>query len=70
MKKIDIFNLSKYLRRTGDNKLARVGHVNYALGVTNEITTNVFANNAAALAGGLTVGTLYSTAAGEVRVVI
>ena len=31
MKKIDIFNLSKYLRRTGDNKLARVGHVNYAL---------------------------------------
>lgn len=31
MKKIDILNLSKYLRRTGDNKLARVGHVNYAL---------------------------------------
>lgn len=31
MKKIDIFNLSTYLRRTGDNKLARVGHVNYAL---------------------------------------
>jgi hypothetical protein len=31
MKKIDIFNLPTYLRRTGDNKLARVGHVNYAL---------------------------------------
>ena len=31
MKKIDILNLSKYLRRTGDNKLARIGHVNYAL---------------------------------------
>lgn len=31
MKKIDIFNLPKYLKRTGDNKLARVGHVNYAL---------------------------------------
>ena len=31
MKKIDILNLSKYLKRTGDNKLARVGHVNYAL---------------------------------------
>jgi hypothetical protein len=70
MKKIDILNLSKYLRRTGDNKLARVGHVNYALDVTNQITTNVFANNLAALAGGLTVGTLYSTASGEVRVVI
>jgi hypothetical protein len=28
MKKIDIFNLSTYLRRTGDNKLARIGHVN------------------------------------------
>lgn len=70
MKKIDIFNLPKYLRRTGDNKLARIGHVNYALGITNQITTNVFANNAAALAGGLTVGTLYSTAAGEVRVVV
>jgi hypothetical protein len=28
MKKIDIFNLSTYLKRTGDNKLARVGHVN------------------------------------------
>jgi hypothetical protein len=70
MKKIDILNLSKYLRRTGDNKLARVGHVNYALDVTNQITTNVFANNLAALAGGLTVGTLYSTASGEVRVVV
>lgn len=70
MKKIDILNLSKYLRRPGDNKLARVGHVNYALGEINQITTNVFANNAAALAGGLTVGTLYSTAAGEVRVVV
>lgn len=70
MKKIDIFNLKKYLRFTGDNKLARVGHVNYALGVTNQITANVFPNNAAALAGGLSVGDLYSTAAGEVRVVI
>jgi len=28
MKFIDIFNLSKYLKRTGDNQLARIGHVN------------------------------------------
>jgi hypothetical protein len=70
MKKIDILNLSKYLKRTGDNKLARVGHVNYALNVTNAITQNVYADNVAALAAGLTVGTLYSTATGEVRVVV
>jgi hypothetical protein len=70
MRKIDILNLSKYLRRKGDNKLARVGHVNYALGVTNQITTNVFASNAAAVAAGLEVGTLYSTITGEVRVVV
>lgn len=70
MEKIDIFNLAKYLRRTGDNKLARVGHVNYALDVTNQITTNVYSDNATALAGGLLVGDLYSTATGEVRIVI
>jgi hypothetical protein len=38
MKKIDILNLSKYLRRTGDNKLARVGHVNY---VIEELTEEI-----------------------------
>lgn len=70
MKKIDIQNLKKYLRFPGDNKLARVGHVNHALAVTNQITTNVFANNAAALAGGLKVGDLYSTTAGDVKVVV
>jgi chaperonin cofactor prefoldin len=35
-----------------------------------EITDNVYADNAAALAGGLTAGTLYSTATGEVRIVV
>ncbi|MEX0594990.1 MAG: hypothetical protein WD512_00710 [Candidatus Paceibacterota bacterium] len=34
-----------------------------------EITSNVYDDNAAALLGGLTVGTLYSTATGEVRIV-
>lgn len=31
MKKIDIFNLSKYLKNKGDNKLARIGHVNHTI---------------------------------------
>lgn len=35
-----------------------------------EITDNVFADNAAAIAGGLAVGTLYSTATGEIRIVV
>jgi hypothetical protein len=35
MKTIDIFNLSKYLRRTGDNKLARIGHVNSVIDTVN-----------------------------------
>lgn len=33
-------------------------------------TLLTFANNAAALSGGLTVGALYKTATGEVRVVV
>jgi hypothetical protein len=38
MKFIDIFDLSKYLKRTGDNQTARVGHVNYVIkGLTEEI---------------------------------
>jgi chaperonin cofactor prefoldin len=36
----------------------------------DEIADNVFADNAAAIAGGLAVGTLYSTATGEVRIVV
>lgn len=40
MKKIDIFNLSKYLKRTGDNKLARIGHVNHVLGTTIPLPEN------------------------------
>jgi hypothetical protein len=38
MKKIDILNLSKYLRFPGDNKLARIGHVNSVItDVNNKI---------------------------------
>lgn len=34
MRRIDIFNLKKYLRFRGDNKLARVGHVNHVIANT------------------------------------
>lgn len=40
MKKIDIFNLSKYLKNTGDNKLARIGHVNHVIGTTIPLPAN------------------------------
>jgi predicted nucleic acid-binding Zn-ribbon protein len=36
----------------------------------DEIADNVFADNAAAIAGGLAVGALYSTATGAVRIVV
>jgi hypothetical protein len=71
MERIDIQNFSKYYRKNdGNATLARVGHVNYLLDLINQITENVYADNAAALAAGLEVGTLYSTAAGAVRVVV
>jgi hypothetical protein len=40
------------------------------LDLINQITENVYADNAAALAAGLEVGALYSTATGAVRVVV
>lgn len=38
MKKIDILNLSKYLKFPGDNKLARIGHVN---SVITDVNTKI-----------------------------
>jgi hypothetical protein len=60
----------KFLRKDADMSLAKFGHLNELVRKFNEITNNVYANNAAALAAGLEVGTLYSTATGEVRVVV
>lgn len=66
---IDIFNFKKYITKQSDAQVARYGHVNaavefgqqeLALFATN-IAVNQFADNAAALAGGLQVGELYST---------
>jgi len=60
----------KFLRKEEDMHLAKFGHLNELVKKVNEITTNVYVDNAAAVAGGLTAGTLYSTATGEVRVVV
>ena len=47
---------------------------NFHVQVTRDISqlqpAGVFANNAAAVAGGLNVGQFYNTATGEVRVVV
>jgi hypothetical protein len=40
-KYIDIFDLSKYLKRPGDNQLARIGHVNKAISDFNQTVINV-----------------------------
>jgi len=37
MKFIDIFDLSKYLKRTGDNQTARIGHVNAVIEQVNSL---------------------------------
>ena len=37
MKFIDIFDLSKYLKRTGDNQAARIGHVNAVIEQVNSL---------------------------------
>jgi hypothetical protein len=47
MQKIDIQNFNKYYRKNdGNATLARVGHVNYLLDLINQITENVYADNA------------------------
>lgn len=59
-----------YLRKDADATVAKFGHLNAVLDVINAAKNNVYADNAAALLGGLEVGTLYSTATGEVRIVV
>ena len=51
----------KFLKKDADATLARFGHLNELVNVINQITENVYADNAAAVAGGLSVGDLYST---------
>lgn len=41
-----------------------------ATALANGTTNGTYANNAAALAGGLVIGQVYQTATGEVRIVV
>jgi hypothetical protein len=66
-----------FLKKDSDMSLAKFGHINAIVEELNtvnatvtQIKTNVYANNAAAIAGGLTQGDFYSTATGEVRIVV
>lgn len=65
------------LNKDSDMSLAKFGHLNKIVDAVSALETsvsaaenNTYADNAAALAGGLAVGTLYSTASGEVRIVV
>ena len=70
MKKFTPASPDALLKKEADMTLAKFGHLNKLVDVINTITENIYADNTAALAGGLEVGTLYSTATGEVRVVV
>jgi len=66
-----------FIIKDADMALAKFGHLNAIIDELNATIaslqagfTNVYATNAAALAGGLTPGTLYRTATGELRIVI
>lgn len=70
MKKFIPKSPDKFLKKEADMSLAKFGHLNEIVSVINQITDNVYADNTAALAAGLEVGTLYSTGTGEVLVVV
>jgi hypothetical protein len=58
------------LKKDADMTLAKFGHINKIVDVINTISENVYPDNATAVTAGLEVGTLYSTATGEVRIVV
>ena len=55
----------KFLKADADQALVKFGHLNYLLDQANN---NVYADNAAALAGGLKAGDLYRTATGQLMI--
>jgi hypothetical protein len=66
-----------FLNQDADMSLAKFGHINAIvdeLNTTNNTIAsaknNVYANNVAALAGGLSTGDFYRTATGEIRIVV
>jgi hypothetical protein len=59
-----------YLKKEADMSLAKFGHLNAMLLLVNAAKNNIYADNTAALAGNLVEGDIYSTATGEVRIVV
>lgn len=57
----------EFLTSESEMSLIKFGHINFLL---NQVNNNVYANNAAALAGGLKVGDFYRTTTGQVFIVI
>ena len=55
-----------FLKVDADTTLVKYGHINFLL---EQINTNVYANNAAAITAGLEVGDLYRNNLGQVFVV-
>lgn len=57
------------LKQDADMSLAKFGHLNSVVLALQGALNNVYADNAAAIAGGLSEGDFYRTATGEVFVV-
>jgi hypothetical protein len=57
----------EFLTSESEMSLIKFGHINFLL---NQVNNNVYANNAAALAGGLKKGDFYRTTTGQVFIVI
>jgi hypothetical protein len=68
-----------FLNKDEDMSLAKFGHINAIVDELNgsnsfanfvtQITNNTYANNAAALTGGLVAGDYYKTSTGSIQVV-
>jgi len=56
----------KYLKKEADTSLVKFGQLNFLL---NQMNNNVYADNTAALAGGLKKGDFYRTSTGVVMIV-
>jgi hypothetical protein len=57
----------EFLTSESQMSLIKFGHINFLL---NQVNNNVYANNAAALVGGLKKGDFYRTTTGQVFIVI
>jgi hypothetical protein len=57
----------EFLTSESQMSLIKFGHINFLL---NQLNNNVYANNTAALAGGLKKGDFYRTTTGQLFIVI